>query len=197
VTRYSLFARFVLLLAAWVTPVSVAAQPANDDWDNAQVLGEGSVAGTLAGATNDGSASVGTPGTPDVWYRYTAPAKRALYVDTCGTSDAGGIDSVLSVHSDAPGTGSNELTANDDWPSGDDPTGCEGVDGSPQLDSAVVLAAAPGQTIWIRVSEFNLASGGDGSFQLNLPEPDVAIALLPGLALLGALRARRRRVDGN
>lgn len=146
---------------------TVPPPPANDAYFHAVVIGAGSVSGTLLQATNDGGASFGTPGLPDVWFTYTASDTGTLYVDTCGTHDAAGPDTVLSLHSSGPGTTANELTVNDDWPSGDNPTACQGLDNAPERDSAVILEVTQGQRIWIRIAPFS-SSLGSGAFQLEL-----------------------------
>jgi|SRR5262249_53896305 len=98
-----------LFCGAFLSRMAAAAPPANDDYTNAVVIGPGSYSGTLLNATNDGSSSVGSVGQPDVWYRFTAAGTGSLYVDTCGTNDAGGLDTTVSLHSNGPGTTANEL----------------------------------------------------------------------------------------
>ena len=75
-------------------------------------------AGTLAGASNDGSASCGDSGlSPDIYYRLQAPYDGTLFVTSCGTHDLGGVDSgidtVISLHSYCPVTSGNQLDCND------------------------------------------------------------------------------------
>lgn len=72
----------------------------NDDCAAAIAIGEGSHAGTTAGATNGGSASCGASAlSPDVWYVYTASTAAETIFDTMGSS----YDTVLSLHPAAPG----------------------------------------------------------------------------------------------
>ena len=68
--------------------------PANDDWENAQVLAppSGSVAGTTTGA----SAETGDlDSRANVWYAYTAPGDGVLKLDTCGANDT----TIIAVYS--------------------------------------------------------------------------------------------------
>jgi hypothetical protein len=148
---------------------SIVTHSPNDPCGSAIAIGPGWYFGTLVGATDDGSASCGGAGQPDAWYSYTAPQAGTLKVSTCGTNDFGGIDAgmdtVLSVHSGCPGTSTNQLACNDDWPSGPDPNACNGIwpfidAGSLRRDSALSLPVTPGQTVWIRVSKFWASTPG-------------------------------------
>lgn len=95
----------------------------------------------------------------------------------------------------APGMATNQLIANDDWPSASPPAPgyCAGLDAAPSLDSAVFYEIGAGETVLIRVSSYYYIAGQD-DFVLTLPEPGVAASLLPTVTLLGALCARRRRL---
>lgn len=154
----------ITLTALCCLPASGLAAPANDDCTNALAIGEGTVAGTLVGATNDGSTSCGGSALPDVWYACTADVDGVLVVDTCGTNDLGGedqgIDTVLSVHPDCPGTDANEIACNDDA------SACGGLDEGAELDSLVSIPIMGGETVLIRVSRYEYAD--DGPFVLNV-----------------------------
>lgn len=141
--------------------VESAQPPDNDDCPAAYVVTDGeTVAGTLLGATNDGSASCGdSSATPDVWFSFTAPADGTLRVNTCGTHDAPGVDlgmdTVLSVHEAfCPGTQDNELACNDDWQVGSDPAACTGADVDLLRDSAISWEMIAHETVLIRLSHF-------------------------------------------
>ncbi len=141
--------------------------PANDLCANAITVTSGSTtAGTLVGAGNDG-AGLGDCGTaeasPDVWYAFTAPScGGVLTANTCGTHDSpaanAGIDTVVSIVSACGGT---QLACSDDTATGI----CPGAV-SPFRDSLAVATLTPGQTVRIRVANFN--NGATGPFTLNV-----------------------------
>ena len=155
--------------------------PANDDCAGGTVIGEGQHAGTLFGATPDGSAScLGNEGAPDVWYRYTPTCDGTLKVNTCGTHDGPGVDTgmdtILSVQVGCPGPAApEELGCNDDAPFGNDPTACSTTDGGDyQRDSALAVSVTVGQPVLIRVSKV-VTDEVTGPFTLNVAlEPDSA-----------------------
>jgi hypothetical protein len=155
-------------IRAGTTPGDVAAgfAPGNNDCANAtDVSAGGTFNGTLASATNDGSASCGSSSTnPDAWYSYTTPAGCGglLSVNTCGTNDMSGqdtgMDTVLSILSACGGT---ELACNDDWGTGGSPpTACQGIDTGVLRDSAVQVTLSGAQTVKIRVSKFGASISG-------------------------------------
>ncbi len=160
---------FLIVVCSFASQAQAAA-PENDQCENAYRIGIGRFNDTLAGATNDGSSSVGEPDGPDVWYLFQAGAGGVLQVTTCGTHDLPGrdegLDSVLSLHSEAPGTSENELGANDNWTSDGDWGACAGADTSQAGDAAVQLEVTCGQTVWIRVSRADGET--DGDFLLNV-----------------------------
>ncbi len=131
------------------------APPENDAAANAKVISDGQnmIHRNLFRASNDGSASKGQPGMPDVWFEYTAAQNGTLKVNTCGTHDLGGedngMDSVLSIHTACPGTVNNEIACNDDAKDG-----CGGKDAGIKRDSAVEVPLNAGQTVYIRVSMY-------------------------------------------
>lgn len=139
--------------------------PANDNCGNATVIGNGAYAGTLEGATNDGTSACGaSSSSPDVWYRYTASCTGTMTASTCGTHDGPGldqgIDTVLSVLS---GCGGTELACDDD----DNPQiACAGTDQGLFRDSAVALSVTAGQVVYIRVANYN--NGATGPFDLQV-----------------------------
>lgn len=120
----------------------------------------------LTCASNDGgSECVGAFGNPDVWFQFTAPTAGRLTVDTCGSGDNSGPntgpDTILSIHSDCPGTGQNELACNDD----SSLLACD-----PQDSRASIIMTA-GQRVFIRVSHFgsgpNHIGNGQGRLRAN------------------------------
>ena len=147
--------------------------PPNDICTDATNIGSGPQVGAVTWATNDGVAGCGgAAGNADVWYKFTATADGTLNVNTCGTNDIGGadngMDTVLSIHTGCPGSGSNQLACNDDWVSGGVPAGaCSGIDtGGNTRDSAVSVGLSNNQTVYIRVAPYQ--SSDPGQFRLNL-----------------------------
>jgi hypothetical protein len=117
------------------------AQPVNNACASATPIGEGTVNGTTAGATNDGPATCGSSSTAaDVWYLYTAPQDGVLRVSTCGSA----LNTVLSLWDGCPAAAGAELACNDNC--------CI-------LQSTVTRFVAAGEQYRIRVSGFNGASG--------------------------------------
>jgi len=172
--------------------------PANDDSSSAQAVATGLTSATLLGATQDGLSSCGNGGLVDVWYVFTAPGPGTLEVDTCGTNDMGstdeGMDSVVSIHSAAPGSPGNELACNDDWTAGGDPPSqCAAVDIGLSRDSATSAVVSSGP-VWIRVSHWPATSPGDFSMNVRyVPEPHATLLLASGAIALVALRRVKRR----
>jgi hypothetical protein len=124
--------------------------PPNDACGNAITAQIGQVfSGTLVGATRDGSTTC-PAAMPDAWYSFTARCDGRLTVSTCGTHDLGGIDSgmdtVISVHSGCPGTGSNQLACNDN--AAGNPCGDAGL----VRDSLVSIDLMDGQVVKVRVA---------------------------------------------
>jgi hypothetical protein len=127
--------------------------------------------GTLVGAsyaTAEGGATCGDSATnPDVWYVFVAPCSGRLTASTCGTHDAGGvntgIDTVLSLHTGCgPGT---EVACNDDAVVG---TPCGDLDAAFIRDSFLSRDLNPGESILIRVSRFGVGAPAAGTFRLNI-----------------------------
>jgi len=174
--------------------------PTNDLAGEATLVARGPYDGRLSKASKDGSASVGGPDEPDVWYEFTAPLTGVLMVDTCGSganclADGNGpeacMDSVLSIHSSIPGTTQNELAANDDWTQTGLSTPACASRGS-SLDALVRRTVTKNQTLWVRVSR--KAGSVVNPFRVTVPEP--GSDLLRGAAVfvcvaLGWWRRRR------
>lgn len=130
----------------------------NDRCADAIDVGTGGVfAGTLEAATPDGDAYCpNATGAPDAWYQFIAPSNGTLSVSTCGTNDASGMDTVLSVYAAGGACAGAGLACNDDWHTGGlPPTACQGLDVSPMRDSATSVPVAAGQMYKIRVSRYN------------------------------------------
>lgn len=86
----------------------------------------------------------------DVWYRFVAPMRGVLRLDACGTYNAGGADSVLTIYSSCTPDGPSLLACNDDritW--ADAP-----INGCHPLDSYVAAILNPNQEVFIRVSHY-------------------------------------------
>jgi len=135
----------------WIADVAIP----NDAEGNAESIGSGQTEGSLATATPDGSDSCNGTGSPDIWYRYTAPEAGVLRLDTCGTNDIDGMDqstdTILSLHS---GDGSIEYGCNDDWYSSADPERCAGVDTGFARDSYLERPLDAGESVLIRVARY-------------------------------------------
>jgi hypothetical protein len=134
--------------------------PVNDACANAEVIPEnlaGSLYRSLYWATNDGSATDGNAGQPDIWFRFTASSFGTLRLKTCGTNDMfgvdTGVDTVLSLHSGCPGTISNQILSNDDWQF--EGGACTGMDAGSLRDSSLVYEMSQGQSVLIRLTRYN------------------------------------------
>ncbi len=130
--------------------------PANNLCANATAFSiGGTVAGSTANATNDGSATCGSSSaSPDVWYTFTAPSCGTVHFDTCGSL----YDTVISLHSGCPGTTANQIACNDDNANGGN-NACGGG-----LQSGFDVGVNAGTSYRFRVSGFN---GASGNFVLN------------------------------
>ena len=128
-------------------PGMTDAPPANDDCSGAFSVGLGTFAGSTAEATNDGEATCGASiFSPDVWYLFFAYTTGYVVFDTVGSS----YDTVLSVHSECPGTMANESVCNDD---------------SLGIHASVRTYVYAGSEYLIRVSGVN---GDSGPYALNI-----------------------------
>lgn len=129
-------------LAIDVVAPEFRAAPGNDACDAALTVGAGTVVGTTAGATNDGSATCGASiDSPDVWFRYVPPTTGKILVNTFGSD----FDTVLSAHSACPGMIGNQITCNDD---------------NVGLQAAISVDGVAGEAILLRLSGVAGATGG-------------------------------------
>ncbi len=145
--------KLLRLLPAVLLVSSLGVARANDDCLDAIVVIDGSVeTGTTVTATLDGEATCGSAGsTPDRWYVFTVGAEDVfLTASSCGSS----YDTVLSIHTDCPGTAANQLACNDDT--------CG-------LQSGVSITAQAGETYYIRISGF---SGDTGDYTIEFTTVD-------------------------
>lgn len=128
--------------------------PANDNAGSAQVIGEGSVQGTLANATLDGGSVCGGNGQRDIWYRFTAPRSGVVKVGSCGTNDLGGVDvgvdTVVSIYASPVNI---ELSCNDNWVTAPSVTACLLSDAGTLVDSDTEAPVQQGEDVLIRVGE--------------------------------------------
>ncbi len=115
---------------------------------NAAQLRVGDVfSGCTSLATNDGSATCGQSSTSrDVWYALSVTQTRTVALSTLGSD----FDTVLSVHSAAPGNAGNQIVCNDDY-------------AAPQRWSRVTFTAQPGMIYFVRVAGYQ---GAFGEFRL-------------------------------
>lgn len=171
---------------ACLTGVSVT--PANNMCTAATlVTSYGTFTGSNVGATSDGAAhpcgsstSSSSVGRNDVWWRFSPPASGTVTIDTCGSS----FDTVLSVHTDCPGTPANDVVCNDDTGT----TNCP----SNGLNSRVTFSGVAGNIYYIRVAGY---STNTGDITLNITGPDnpsesicsLAPTLVPGTTIFGSV----------
>jgi hypothetical protein len=132
------------------------ASPDNNACANAIPVSSGTIVGTTANATLDGTSTCGFPSGqgPDVWYSYTATCSGPVTFDTIGSNLlAGGMtDTVLSLHSNScPGNTGNQLACDDD--------------AGGNFMSRITYDVVQGTTYKIRVCGYN---GRSGAFQLNV-----------------------------
>lgn len=137
------------------------AQAPHDTCEGAiDVSAGGTFTGTLISATSGAAASCANSiATPDVWYSFTAGAcPGTLTVSTCGSHDAGGVDSnidtVVSLWSACDGS---EVACNDDALGG----GCGALDAETPRDSLVSRALNAGENVRIRVGRWPNSTGVD------------------------------------
>ncbi len=129
--------------------------PPGDGCSSAVEVPFGTYNKTLVGAGNPtsvGGVCGSAGGNPDVWYRYVAPLAGTIIVHTCGTHDAQGTDTVLSLHSSC--TASAVACS-------DDAIGpCGSLDTGTQRDSYLERSMAAGEAILVRVSKFGASAVG-------------------------------------
>jgi hypothetical protein len=145
--RHALPALALLLAGVAFGPAAAYAQPANNDFANAQGLTglPASAAGNNVEATREaGEPSHGEIATgASVWYRWTAPSSAEVTVDVCNAS----FDSVLAVYTGSAVNALTRVARNDD--------AC----GSAGEGSRVRFKAVAGTTYSIAVDGFE-----EGSF---------------------------------
>lgn len=162
---------------AWTAPTDnwryTPIRPDNDLCSGAPFAFSGNTyLGDITTADNDGSTYCGSSGVNrDVWYRFFAPTRGVLLLDTCGTHDAPGVDlgmdTVLSVHSSCPGSDANTLVCEDDWTnSGFERLSCGGDQGLP-YDTYIAQRLSPNQIVYVRVSHYGTTLA-DGDYELHV-----------------------------
>ncbi|MHC4219333.1 MAG: IPT/TIG domain-containing protein [Planctomycetota bacterium] len=114
----------------------------------------GTVTGSTAGATTDGSSTCTEfeTGNKDVWFAYTPTTDGSVTVDTCQSF----WGNTLSIHTGCPGTADNQVVCNDFC--------CQGL-------SCVTFDAMAGETYLIRLTGFN---ANEILYTLNLTGPPCA-----------------------
>jgi hypothetical protein len=136
-------------------------RPANDNFANAQDLGNGATA-TISGTNVDASKEIGEPdhaadpGGSSVWYRWTAPASGPVRISTC-TSD---FDTLLAVYTGVAVGSLTEVASNDQ--------GCD------TNQSRVLFSAIAGVTYMIAVDGYSAggaAQAQEGALSLDLRPP--------------------------
>jgi hypothetical protein len=100
--------------------------------------------------------------TQDVWFRFVAPRTGVYGINTLGTADSNGIDTVLSVYSACPESGAaSQLGCNDDIYADDD-------FGLYFSDSAVFVTLNQGQEAYVRIAGFD---DDPGPFIVHIAPP--------------------------
>lgn len=171
--RVSGFSSAVGAFELSVGPGGGGQPPVNDACASATAIGNGTFNGTTTNAAADGTTSCVGSASPDVYYRYTAPATGTVVASTC---TAASFDTTISVHSACPATTANEIACNNDF--------CG-------TRSQVSFQAVQGQQYIIRVAGVS----GSGTFTLTLGDPpppgpsgpDVTHHHINGIANFGAV----------
>jgi hypothetical protein len=135
--------------------------PNGDGCSSAIEAGRGVYSGSLVNASNPvfaGGVCGSAGGNPDIWYHFVAPITGVLTVSTCGSNDASGIDTVLSLHATCT---ANALACSDDA-IGE----CGAADAGTLRDSYIAQSMTAGESILIRVSKFG--SSALGAYTLNI-----------------------------
>lgn len=123
----------------------------NDIARNALVVCPGTYISNTSTATQDGSTTCGLNANLDAWFIYTPRFNGTATIDTENSTL---LDTVLSVHSEAPGTTTNQIACNDDGGTG--------------LLSSLSLTVVAGTSYLIRVAGYNNTAG---SITLNIAGP--------------------------
>lgn len=131
--------------------------PENDACEAPELVSAGEpVAGDLTGASLS-PVPCGVSSNPSVWYVFIASADGMLTVSTCGTHDAGGVDTgtdtIVALYDDCPDLGGAQIACNDDA------TECGDLDVSTRRDSWVQIPVLEGEIIRIQVSHWGSQSG--------------------------------------
>jgi subtilisin family serine protease len=149
--------------AASVTINIQAPPPANDPCSGSILLSNGvAFSGSIATATNDGTATCGTSTTAaDAWFRYTAAGTSTVTINTCGST----FDTVLSVYTGACGARVQTQCNDDSGAVGPCPNG---------TTSYVTFTPVANTTYLIRVAGFN---GARGNYTVRASGGTATIAL--------------------
>ncbi len=127
--------------------------PLNDDCNNREGLGLGSLGFDTINATTDGVASTvcafsgNDQISKDIWFNHPATFDGTLVIDTCGST----FDSKIAVYSGSGCTNfdTRMIACNDD-------TACTATD---TLNARITLAITAGQNYTVRVGGYNNAGG--------------------------------------
>src|SRR5258706_677854 len=172
---------FTLLTGLGIS--ELRAQPANDNWANAQLL-----SGLWASVTNDNTGATAEPGEPShggfvatnsIWYAWVAPNDGEIALDTFGSGTGllePAFDTVLAVYDGTNITTLRQVAANDDlYPFKQETVSAQVIPGIGPLPfiynlpyngpSALRCNVTAGHTYYIAVDTKN---GGTGPTVLNL-----------------------------
>src|ERR1051326_7479865 len=146
------FAGALVVLLSLLAGIA-SAQPANDNFANAQAIagGSGTVVGSNVGATTEtGEPDItGEPAAASIWYTWTAPASGATTFDTLGSTNGGGsLDTRLAVYTGGALNSLVLVAENDD------------AVNAATFNSSVTFTAVGGQTYMIAVDGFSSADQG-------------------------------------
>ncbi|PYT00096.1 MAG: hypothetical protein DMF63_09000 [Acidobacteria bacterium] len=149
-----------VVVAFAVTVTGAYAQPANDNFGNAQVLS--GIRITVAGNNVEATKETGepqhaqNPGGKSVWFKWTAPMSRVMSISTSRTSS--NLNTLLGVYI---GSAVNSLSVQ---ALGDD------ISFPANVKSRALLTATGGETYYIAVdgSSVDGAPSVSGSFQLDI-----------------------------
>lgn len=131
--------------------------PENDACAAAELVSAGdTIVGDLTGASAS-SVPCGVSTNPSLWYVFVASTDGTLTVSTCGTHDAGGVDTgtdtIVALYDDCPDMGGIDIACNDDA------TECGDLDLSVRRDSWVQIPVLEGEIVHIQVSHWGSQSG--------------------------------------
>lgn len=150
-----LFVCYSNLLYSQDTPCSATPLVVNSGLCGVYTLGTTVGASYQNDAANGGTPTCASPGSPDVWYSFVAPATGLITI----TTSAGTItDSGIQIYSSSNNLCTGTLTA----------LNCDD-DGGPGLMSELNLCGlTPGNTYWVRVWKYN---PGTGTFNICIYTP--------------------------